>query len=147
MAKNKHNSKVGSIVDRSDDRIKETGEVFTPMKLVYEMIAEIPVKTMKDKSKTFLDNSCGCGNFLIGIYNTLTKEYNHTHDEAINRLYGVDLMIDNVKETCKNLNVEFGHPHFVCADGLKYDYNFDGTVIWKAESEEDIKYGCATIEF
>ena len=128
MAKNKHNAKVGSIVDRSDDRIKETGEVFTPMSLVYEMIGNIPEDVMKDKTKTFLDNSCGCGNFLVGLYKKLTTEYNHTHDEAINRLYGVDLMLDNVKETCKNLGVEWGHPHFVNADGLAYDYSFDGKV-------------------
>mgnify|MGYP003668133173 FL=1 len=124
MAKNKHNAAVGSEVDRSDERIKETGEVFTPMDLVYQ----IPVEIMEDKEKTFLDNSCGCGNFLVGLYKTLTEKYEHTHDEAIHRLYGVDLMLDNVKETCKNLKVKFGHPHFVNADGLAYDYSFDGKV-------------------
>ena len=127
-SKNTHNSLVGSEVERSDDRIKSTGEVFTPMALVYEMIDEIPVETLKDKSKTFLDNSCGCGNFLVGLYKTLTNKYDHSHEEAINRLYGVDLMLDNVKETCKNLGVEWGHSHFVNADGLAYNYSFDGRV-------------------
>ena len=127
-SKNKHNSKVGSEVDRSDERIKQTGEVFTPMDLVYRMIDEIPVETLEDKSKTFLDNSCGCGNFLVGLYKTLTDKYDHSHEEAINRLYGVDLMLDNVKETCKNLGVEWGHSHFVNADGLAYNYSFDGRV-------------------
>ena len=127
-SKNTHNSLVGSEVERSDDRIKSTGEVFTPMALVYEMIDEIPVETLKDKSKTFLDNSCGCGNFLVGLYKTLTDKYDHSHEEAINRLYGVDLMLDNVKETCKNLGVEWGHSHFVNADGLAYNYSFDGRV-------------------
>ena len=29
--KNKHNETVGSDIERSDDRIDQTGEVFTPM--------------------------------------------------------------------------------------------------------------------
>jgi hypothetical protein len=135
--KNKHNQTVGSEVDRSDDRIKSTGEVFTPMSLVYEMIDEIPTEDMQDKTKTFLDNSCGCGNFLVGLYTRLTETYEHTHEEAINRLYGVDLMEDNVKETCKNLNVEYGHPHFVRADGLAYDYSFDGRTYIRTPAEEE----------
>ena len=48
-SKNKHNSLVGSEVERSDERIKETQEVFTPMSLVYQMIDEIPVEIMEDK--------------------------------------------------------------------------------------------------
>jgi hypothetical protein len=75
MAKNKHNAKVGSTVERSDDRIKSTGEVFTPMELVYEMIDEISDEIMQDKTKTFLDNSCGSGNFLFGLYTRLTEKY------------------------------------------------------------------------
>ena len=127
MPKNKHNQAVGSEVDRSDDRIKETGEVFTPMYLVYEMIDEMSEEDLRDKSKTFLDNSCGCGNFLVGLYSRLTEQYGHTHAEAVNRLYGVDLMEDNVRETCRNLGVVYGeHPNFVRANGLTYDYSFDG---------------------
>ena len=119
--KNQHNKDCGSTVDRSDERIKDTGEVFTPMELVYEMIAEIPTEIMRDKSKTFLDNSCGCGNFLVGLYTVLRKmrgKHKHTHDEAISRLYGIDMMEDNVQETCKRLNVPYPHDHFVVADGL-----------------------------
>ena len=82
---------------------------------------------MQDKTKTFLDNSCGCGNFLVGLYSRLTEQYGHTHEEAVNRLYGVDLMEDNVRETCRNLGVVYGeHPNFVRANGLTYDYSFDG---------------------
>ena len=138
MAKNKHNAKVGSTVERSDERIKDTGEVFTPMSLVNEMIDEIPLEVMNDKTKTFLDNSCGCGNFLVGLYNRMCSQHHHTHEEAINRLYGIDLMEDNVKETCKNLGVEWGHPHFVRANGLTYDYSFDGRYYIPEPEEEEV---------
>lgn len=124
MAKNKHNAAVGSVVERDDARIKSTGEVFTPMSLVYEMIDEIPESKMVPES-TFLDNSCGCGNFLVGLFDRLTTKYGIDPDHVRNHmLYGVDLMEDNVKETCKNLGIEYGHPHFVCANGLEYDYSF-----------------------
>ena len=53
MAKNKHNAKVGSTVERSDDRIKSTGEVFTPMELVYEMIDEISDEIMRHTREQF----------------------------------------------------------------------------------------------
>ena len=126
MAKNKHNAKVGSSVERSDTRIKQTGEVFTPMELAHQMVSELPQEKLQDKTSTFLDNSCGCGNFLVALYERML-DYGLKHDEIINKLYGVDLMEDNIRETCKKLNVEYGHPHFVVADGLEYHYRFDGT--------------------
>ena len=46
MSKNKHNQNVGSSIERSDDRINETGEVFTPMELCYQMVDEIPERIM-----------------------------------------------------------------------------------------------------
>ena len=42
MAKNKHNLESGSSIERSDERIKETQEVFTPPDLVDSMINDIP---------------------------------------------------------------------------------------------------------
>mgnify|MGYP001356260728 CR=1 FL=1 len=123
--KNQHNKKVGSSVERSDDRIKETGEVFTPMELVYQMIDQIPEEKMKNPDSTFLDNSCGSGNFLVGLLDRLTKKYGHDADHVRqNMLFGVDLMEDNINETRKRLGVTRENPHFVCADGLTYDYSF-----------------------
>ena len=89
--KNTHNAAVGSVVERDDSRIKSTGEVFTPMSLVYEMIDEIPDDVMSDPSKTFMDNSCGCGNFLVGLLDRLTNKFGHDKQWVLdNMLYGVD---------------------------------------------------------
>ena len=57
MSKNKHNESVGSEVVRSDERIAETGEVFTPAELCDQMVSEIPESIVKDPNSTFLDNS------------------------------------------------------------------------------------------
>ena len=66
MSKNKHNQEVGSTIERSDERIKVTQEVFTPMELVEYMIDDIDIELLKDPESTFIDNSAGCGNFLVG---------------------------------------------------------------------------------
>lgn len=96
------------------------------MSLVYEMIDEIPIEKMRDPRSTFLDNSCGSGNFLYGLLDRLTNKFGHTHDHVItNMIFGLDLMEDNIKETCVRLGVVYGeNPHFVCANALTYDYSF-----------------------
>ena len=123
MKKNKHNIEVGSEIERSDERIKETQEVFTPMDLVESMIDDISVDILKDPNSTFIDNSAGCGNFLIALKNRLC-EY-HTEDHVLNHMiYAVEMMEDNHKELCARLGVPVDHPHYVCADALEYDYSF-----------------------
>ena len=44
------------------------GEVFTPMKLVNEMLDKLPVEVWSNKTLTWLDPCCGMGNFPIAVY-------------------------------------------------------------------------------
>lgn len=123
MKKNKHNLEVGSNIERSDERIKETQEVFTPMELVESMISDIDINILKNPESTFIDNSAGCGNFLIGLKKRLLNY--HTEEHILNHmLYAVEMMKDNHKELCANLGVDVNHPHYVCANALTYDYSF-----------------------
>ncbi len=132
MSKNKHNTKVGSNVDRSDDRIKETGEVFTPESLCDDMVADIPVETLRNPDSKFLDNSAGCGNFLVALRNKLL-EY-HSEEHILNHmLYAVELMPDNHKEICERLGVSTDHPHYLCGSGLdagNYTFGESGLDGW-----------------
>ena len=121
--KNKHNQTVGSIVERSDERIDETGEVFTPPELCKQMVNEIPLDIIKNPESTFLDNSAGSGNFVVALLNRL-KEYHSEEHVLNNMLYAVELMEDNHKEMCERLGVSIDHPHYVCTDALEYDYSF-----------------------
>ena len=121
--KNQHNTSTGSSVERTDERIKETGEVFTPMELCSSMVSDIDEDTLKNPSSTFLDPSAGSGNFLIALQSKL-KEYHSLEHINDNMLYAVELMKDNHKEMCDRLGVSYSHPHFVCTDALKYDYTF-----------------------
>ena len=121
--KNKHNESVGSEVVRSDERIDQTGEVFTPMELCAEMVSELPQSMLQNAKSTFLDPSAGSGNFLLALQTELLKyhELSHIND---NMLYAVELMEDNHAEMCNRLGVSVDHPHFVCANALEYDYSF-----------------------
>ena len=123
MNKNKHNITVGSEIERTDERIDDTGEVFTPIELCIEMVNEIPLDVIQNPQSKFLDNSAGNGNFMIALLNKLT-EY-HSREHVLNHmLYAVELMEDNHKEMCERLGVDITHSHYVCRDALTYDYSF-----------------------
>ena len=121
--KNKHNKLVGSEINRSDERINQTGEVFTPMELCVKIVNDIPLEIRKNPNSTFIDNASGNGNFLVALKDDLTKYHslNHVLDKM---LYAVELMEDNHKEMCDRLGVSVEHPHYVCHDALTYDYSF-----------------------
>ena len=121
--KNVHNSTVGSSIERTDERIDSTGEVFTPTELCASMVSEIPESILKNPKSTFIDNSAGCGNFMVALQTELLKYHDLTHIND-NMLFGVELMEDNHAEMCKRLGVSVDHPHFVCHDALTYDYSF-----------------------
>lgn len=123
--KNKHNELLGSDIERSDERIDLTGEVFTPLELCQQMIDEIPEEQLKNPSSKFIDPAAGNGNFLIALKTKLLNY--HAEDHILNEmLYAVELMEDNHRELCERLGVSTTHPHYVCADALEYHYAFNG---------------------
>ena len=117
-------------VERDKLRVKATGEVFTPTPLVREILDKISLDQFTDPTKTFLDNSCGDGQFL-GEVLIRKMENGSTFEQALSTTYGVDLMEDNV-ELCRE-RLLCGQEHLrhiieqniVCADGLRYHYRFD----------------------
>ena len=123
MIKNSHNLSVGSEIERTDERIDQTGEVFTPLELCKEMVNELPIDILKNPKSTFLDNSAGNGNFIIALRDKLL-EYHELLHILNHMLYAVELMPDNHKEMCERLGVDINHSHYVCHDALTYDYSF-----------------------
>jgi len=81
---------------RSKERIKRTAEVFTPPELVEEILNKLPSKVWR-KGKTFIDPACGNGNFLVAV---LTRKLKRGHPplEALQSIYGTDIMLDNIQE-------------------------------------------------
>jgi site-specific DNA-adenine methylase len=123
--KNKHNELLGSDIERSDERIDSTGEVFTPLELCQQMIDEIPEEQLRNPDSKFIDPAAGNGNFLISLKNKLLNY--HTEAHILDKmLYAVELMEDNHKEMCERLGVSVDHPHYVQSDALTYHYAFNG---------------------
>ena len=86
-------------IQRSQQRIDQTGEVFTPAPLVSEMLDTLHKEVFTDPSKTFLDPAAGDGNFLVQVLER--KIANGISPlKALSTIYGVELMEDNVQE-CK----------------------------------------------
>lgn len=127
-------------VERDQLRVKATGEVFTPTELVREMLEKLPIDQFTDPAKTFLDNSCGDGQFLSEVL-IRKMENGSSFEEALSTVYGVDLMPDNV-DLCRE-RLLCGQEHLrhivekniVCADALKYHYRFDNTDPYKTLDE------------
>lgn len=116
-------------VERDKLRVKATGEVFTPTPLVQEILDQLDSNLFTDPTKTFLDPSCGDGQFL-GEVLIRKVENGCAFEQALSTIYGVDIMQDNVDLCRERLlcgRADLRHivdKNIVCADGLEYDYNF-----------------------
>ena len=122
-------------VERDKLRIKQTAEVFTPTELVQEMLDKLEEQDptlFSDPNKTFLDNSCGDGQFLSEVVIRKMERSGCTLEQALKTTYGVELMEDNVTECKKRLAgpnptpeiIEILDKNIVCHDALTYDYSF-----------------------
>lgn len=132
-------------INRTKQRIKITGEVFTPPQLVDEMLSKLP-EHMWEPHRTFIDNSAGDGNIIVRVISWKVSK-GSTVEQALSTTYAVELMEDNVRrmkervlETVENLDTtihtidearkKYGHiveKNIVCHDALTYDYSFNGT--------------------
>jgi hypothetical protein len=116
-------------IDRDRVRVKATGEVFTPTPLVQEVLDQIPLAQFRDPASTFLDNSCGDGQFLSEVL-IRKMENGSTFEQALSTIYGVDLMQDNVdlcreRLLCGREDLRYiVEKNIVQHDGLTYDYLF-----------------------
>ena len=104
---------------KSKDRVRDRGEVFTAereVKAMVDLVNDEAVKVECDGG-TFLEPACGTGNFLIEILARkcaalkIAKKPNAKDAEryafrlslALTKLYGIDIMSDNVRDCRKRL--------------------------------------------
>lgn len=93
---------------KSKERVKKHGEVFTPEWVVKEMCDNLVEHGDKDvfmPEKTFLEPTCGTGNFLVEILERKLARCKDWNDvlTSIQSIYGVDIMADNVEESRKRM--------------------------------------------
>ena len=86
-------------VDRMSDRVKKTGEIFTPTDIVIKMIEKSGIDKY-GPGKIVLDPACGDGQMLVTAKWLKILHFGMTEKYALNELYGVDIMRDNV-DLCK----------------------------------------------
>ena len=133
-------------IERDKLRIKATGEVFTPTPLVQEMLDKIDPNFFQSPAKTFLDNSCGDGQFLGEIL-IRKMENGSTFEQALSTIYGTDLMIDNVDLCRERLLCGQEHLRHIVEKNIQYrnaltfGYNFEpmGPARRKTEEKARVK--------
>jgi hypothetical protein len=119
-------------VARSQLRVKQTQEVFTPTEMVRELLDQLPQDLFAEPQRIYIDNSCGDGQFLSEAL--IRKVENGIDFEtALSTIRGVDMMQDNVDQTKERLLCGQEHlrhivdKNIICANALTYHYRFDGT--------------------
>lgn len=104
---------------KSRQRISDHGEVFTPGRLVNDMLDLVKDETDRIDSR-FLEPACGSGNFLVPIlerklaavrakYGVSDFERRHYALLALMCVYGIELLADNVEECRVNLLKTFAN--------------------------------------
>ena len=86
-------------ITREKYRVKATGEVFTPDRTGHR---DRPATGHRPvcPTKTVIDPACGDGQFLIVALGVKMYHHGMSREDALNDIYGVDIMRDNV-DLCK----------------------------------------------
>lgn len=90
---------------KSKKRVKDFAEVFTNEREVKAMCDLIPKDVWENIESTFLEPTCGNGNFLVEIY---ARKLNYCKDEkdglkALASIVAIDIQLDNVLESRQRL--------------------------------------------
>ena len=128
---------------------KSTQEYFTPYNIVKRMADKIPEDIWADPEKTFLDPCQGHGQFPLFILYRRIHEYNIDWRVALETLFTLELMEDNVQEArhrvhglLRNIAPEYipeiadeiMDRNFVCHDFFTWCFEE-----WRPMTEEEIK--------
>lgn len=108
-------------VDRMSERVKATGEVFTPTPLVIELLQSMPIEQFAP-GKTVIDPACGDGQLLVPVKWLKVLHFGMTEADAVKDLYGVDIMRDNV-DLCRQ---RLGGGNIVMGNSLEPLTRLDG---------------------
>ena len=100
-------------VDRETERVKKTAEVYTPTALVIEIIQKMDI-ALYAPGVTVIDPACGDGQFLVPAKWLKVLHFGMTEVAALDDIYGVDIMHDNVDVCIKRL----GGGHIMCDNML-----------------------------
>lgn len=104
---------------KSKSRVRKHGEVFTPKKVVNQMLDTPEIKeACENLTDTFLEPAAGEGAFLVAIlerklkmvsqkYNSDLKTYENYSLFALTTLYGIELLEDNAQTCVMNMYQQY----------------------------------------
>lgn len=124
----------------NEEKRDANGEVFTPTDLVNQILDQLD-STLFNSNKTFLDHSCGNGQFLSEVL-IRKLENNIKFEDALASIYGVEIDETNAKNCRQRLlcgREDLKHiveRNIVCADALRYHYRFDASYPYDDERKE-----------
>ena len=107
------------------------GEVFTPAKLVNEMLDKLPVEVWNNKDLTWCDPACGSGNFLYHVKRRLMEGLSEVIEDekererwiVENMLYGVELQRKNCYLCMFKLDPENEFKtNIACENSLEFNF-------------------------
>lgn len=118
------------------ERIRQFGEVFTPLHTVREMLDTLEASdpTVFDPARTFLEPTCGDGAFVVEILRRKFERCQRPSDyrTALESVYGFELQADNVRVCIRNVtelcygyfrptkqDMQIINDHVIQCDGLK----------------------------
>jgi len=115
-------------IQSQEDR-KDSGQYYTPNKVVDFIIENIEIQLSKNKDLKILDPACGSGQFLMRAYNKLFTEYkkigvndNTAHKNIVEKhLFGID--IDPIACVLTKANLVLKNP-FVAVETNIFTNNF-----------------------
>ena len=97
-AEHKHKTTTADKDKPNKERKEKYGEVFTPPKVVNEMLDNLGEEVFKDINKTFFEPTCGNGNFLVEILKRKLKYCKDKEDKinSLKSIYAIELLEDNL---------------------------------------------------
>ncbi|SRR5258708_17117526 len=102
---------------KSQERVRDLGEVFTPDFLVEQMLDQFP-KDAWEPEKNWLEPTCGNGQFIIGVLRrkikanlTIMKPFEALM-RALDTTFGTDIMHDNISDCRMRIYKEIIIPHW-----------------------------------
>ena len=86
---------------KSKQRVKDLAEVFTPSHIVKDMCNQVPDSVWDNIESTFLEPSCGNGNFLVEIYRRKLAICKDEKDglKALASIVGIDIQAANCEDS------------------------------------------------
>lgn len=141
---------------KSKERVHTFAEVYTPKHIVNDMCDLISADLWRDITSTFLEPTCGNGNFLAEIFSRKLKLCTSADDglKALESIYGIDIQADNVEESKQRMFDMFVsafpkasaltgiqaaailESNIVCGDSLKIMERLQ-TMSWHDATKED----------